>query len=167
MTRIPKSIFSFGALVLAAGALTLAVPPAAHAVAAALVQVNNPITSPATTQDISKQANQFVHLLCIPNRDGTPELCNLVLLNGATEAPFIVTTVQSLVINAIDIVQGASSQTQITTSNYSWTISGTNTVHFAYPSGLVFGPDTTLTLASSNNSASGVTVNMYGYLTTN
>ncbi len=49
---------SFGALALAAGALTLAVPRAAHAVAAALVQVTNTVT----TQDTSRQASQLVHL---------------------------------------------------------------------------------------------------------
>jgi hypothetical protein len=50
MIRIPKSVVSFAALALAAGALTLAVPRAAHALTAALVEVSNSPASPASLQ---------------------------------------------------------------------------------------------------------------------
>jgi len=62
MIRIPKSIFSFGALFLAVGVLTLAVPRAAHAVAAALVQVNNTTANAAITQNVPSQAARLVFL---------------------------------------------------------------------------------------------------------
>jgi hypothetical protein len=62
MTRISKPVVSFGALVLAAGVLMLSVPPAAHAIAVALAQVNNTVGNPAVTQDISKAASQLVTL---------------------------------------------------------------------------------------------------------
>jgi hypothetical protein len=66
MFRITKSVLSFGAVAVAGGVLTLAVPRAAHAVAAALVQVVNTTANPAITQDTSKQASQIVTLVCRP-----------------------------------------------------------------------------------------------------
>jgi len=52
MTRLPKSVVSFGAVALVACGLTLAVPRAAHAVAAVLVQVTNTASSPVPIQDV-------------------------------------------------------------------------------------------------------------------
>jgi hypothetical protein len=51
MNRLPKSLLSFGAVALAAGVLTLAFPHAAHAVAAALVEVTNTRSNPVPNQD--------------------------------------------------------------------------------------------------------------------
>jgi len=51
MTKLPKSILSFGAVALAAGVLTLAFPRAAHAVAAVLVEVTNTRSNPVPNQD--------------------------------------------------------------------------------------------------------------------
>ena len=50
-------------------------------VAALIVQVNNPITSPANTQDISKQANQLVHLTVDLQSDKVTEF-NAQTTNG-------------------------------------------------------------------------------------
>lgn len=52
MIRLPKSVLSFGAVALVASGLMLAVPRAAHAVAAALVQVTNTSASPVPIQDV-------------------------------------------------------------------------------------------------------------------
>lgn len=52
MIRIPKTVVSFGAVALAAGAFTLAVPRAAHSFAAALVQVTNNVDNPVQNQDV-------------------------------------------------------------------------------------------------------------------
>jgi hypothetical protein len=62
MIRVPKSILSFGAVGLVTTVVMLAVPRAAHAVAAALVQVNNTAANPALTQDVTLQSAQIVHL---------------------------------------------------------------------------------------------------------
>jgi hypothetical protein len=56
MTRLPKSVLSFGAVALAACVLTLAVPRSAHAVAAALVQVVNTRSTPVPNQDVDHPA---------------------------------------------------------------------------------------------------------------
>jgi hypothetical protein len=54
MIRIPKFIVSLGAFALAAGALTLAVPRAARAVAAALVQVTNNYSTPVPVATVAR-----------------------------------------------------------------------------------------------------------------
>ena len=56
MTRLPKSVLSFGAVALATCVLTLAVPRSAHAVAAALVQVVNTRSTPVPNQDVDHPA---------------------------------------------------------------------------------------------------------------
>jgi hypothetical protein len=57
-----KSVLSFGAAVFAVGALLLAVPRTAHAVAAILVQVTNTAVNAAITQSVPSQAAQLVNL---------------------------------------------------------------------------------------------------------
>ena len=52
MSRLPKSVLSFGAVALVACGLTLAVPRAAHSFAAALVQVTNNADNPVQNQDV-------------------------------------------------------------------------------------------------------------------
>jgi hypothetical protein len=52
MIRLPKSVLSFGAVALVAVVATLAVPRAAHGIAAALVQVTNTSASPVMNQDV-------------------------------------------------------------------------------------------------------------------
>jgi hypothetical protein len=52
MIRLSKSVGSLGAVALVAGVFTLTVPRAAHAVAAALVQVTNTSANPVLNQDV-------------------------------------------------------------------------------------------------------------------
>lgn len=54
MIQVSKSILSFGALALGASLLTLAVPRAAHAVAAALVQVTNNYSTPVPVATVAR-----------------------------------------------------------------------------------------------------------------
>jgi len=56
MTRLPKSVLSFGAAALVACLLTLAAPRAAHAVVATLVQVVNTRSTPVPNQDVDHPA---------------------------------------------------------------------------------------------------------------
>jgi hypothetical protein len=62
MIRIPKPVVSFGGLFLAVGLITLAIPRTTHALAAALVQVNNTTENPAITQSVPSQASRLVYL---------------------------------------------------------------------------------------------------------
>jgi hypothetical protein len=175
MIRIPKSVVSFGALVLAAGALTLAVPPAAHAVAAALVQVTNTVT----TQDSSKQASQLVHLNVQLSSDEITKF-NLVTASGPI-ANYSVPTTASLVITTVDITPALDNTSASFTLHFgggsnamNWAIPGQpslaqfSTIQFAYPSGIVIAPGFPPAIQmESNGSGNDVFVDMFGYLTNN
>jgi hypothetical protein len=140
MIRIPKSIFSFGALVLAAGVVTLAVPRTAHALAAALVEIANTPASPANTQDISKQANQMVQLVCpAAASDG---IANCSDVSGGPQ--YIVKDGQSLVINTVEFIPQSAAEYQVEFLDlahdnplHPWGFAGPNNVQFQYPSGIV------------------------------
>src|ERR1700722_4472252 len=106
MTRLRKAVLHFGAAALGIGALTLVVPRAAHAVAAALVQVTNTAANPATTQDTSKSASQLVTLgggRVIFNSDGAVQLGQA--LPGLPESPtgYSVPLGTNLVITGVDV----------------------------------------------------------------
>jgi hypothetical protein len=176
MIRIPKSVVSFGALVLVAGALTLAFPPAAHAVAAALVQVTNTVT----TQDTSRQASQLVHL----NVDLSSDLVskfNLVTASGPI-ANYSVPTTASLVITSVDITPALDNTSASFTLHFgggssnamNWAIPGQPslvqfaTIQFTYPSGIVIAPGFTPNIQmETNGSGNDVFIDMFGYLTNN
>jgi hypothetical protein len=162
MIRILKFVVSFGALALAAGVLTLAVPQAAHAVAAALVQVTNTVT----TQDTSRQASQLVHLN-VELLSDKPATFNLITPTGPI-ANYSVPTTASLVINTLDITPAINS------AGLSFTLriaGGANsmifdipgqpnlaqfaTTHFTYPSGIVLGPGLIPSIQLELNGSSG------------
>ena len=178
MIRIPKSVISFGALALAVGVLTLAVPRAAYAVAAALVQVTNTVT----TQDTSRQASQLVHLNVDLSSDQFAKF-NLVTATGLI-ANYSVPTTASLVITGVDITPatdsaglgstidlfGGESRAMLFAIPGQPNLAQFATLHFSYPSGIVIGPGLTPSVQmESNNGASGndVFVDLFGYLTSN
>ena len=104
MFRIPKSVLSSAAVVIAAGML-LVVPRAAHAVAATLVQVVNTAANPAITQDTSKQASQIVTLVCNPVVT-FPSSSACIQVDGHGQysqiQPYAVPPTASLVITGLD-----------------------------------------------------------------
>jgi hypothetical protein len=174
MTRLSKSVLSFVPVALAAGALTLAVPRAAHAVAAAvLVQVLNTSANPAITQSAPSQAAQLVNLQ--GNTSG-PTFSTFVFVSGGiitgigTPPSYSVPATQSLVITDVDIQPNCSGQVDIVigneTESMDWSVSGPNTSHFEYRSGTVLPPGSTPHVAGSSPSCP-VDVRMHGYLTTN
>lgn len=174
MTRLSKSILSFASVALTAGVLTLAVPRAAHAVAAAvLVQVLNTSANPAITQSAPSQAAQLVNLQ--GNTSG-PEFSSFVSVSGGpvtvlgTPPPYSVPANQALVITDVDILPSCSGPVDIVigveTESMDWSVSGPNTTHFEYRSGTVFPAGTTPHVAGSSP-ACPVEVRMHGYLTTN
>jgi hypothetical protein len=172
MIRLPKSILSFGAVALLAGVITLAVPRAAHAVAAALVQVTNTVS----TQDTYRQANQLFHLTGDVSSD-TPVALSLVI-------PTTLPTASSLVITAIDIAPQGGSANGYTVivfgpgNGMSWSLPAQpnsaqlSTVHFSYPSGIVMAPGAAPSLQVESSTGGGsfgtsVKVDLFGYFTNN
>jgi hypothetical protein len=184
MIRLPKSALALAGVVLAVGALTLAVPRAAHAIAATLVQVANTASNPAVTQNVSGQAAQLVYL----NTNLLPNSSKSLYQFGPglyDYSGYTVPAGQSLVITAADLLPastGGCLSGQFTFILYGnspvaaqvmWTVSAPNIGHFEYPSGIVFGPGSspgiTFSYASttSGNCGNGANVNLFGYLTNN
>jgi hypothetical protein len=181
MIRISKSMLSFGTFILAAGVLTLALPRAAHAVAAALVQVSNTTENPAITQSVPSQASRLVYLTT-----SLPPNSSSGFFSGGVK--YTLPAGQSLVITAVDITPSLECTTgaylfilignnsfglSSTDDNMMWNLSPPNTGHFTYPSGIVFAPGSSpqIEFRAGNNTSGfcgdGATVNMLGYLTSN
>jgi hypothetical protein len=172
MTKLSRSVLSFASVALAVGGLTLAIPRAAHAVAAAvLVQVLNTSANPAITQSAPSQAAQLVNLQ--GNTSG-PTLSTFVFVSGGIFLgplpSYSVPANQALVVTDVDIQPSCSGPMEIVISNESesmaWSVSGPNTTHFEYRSGTVF-PAGSTPHVSGSSSACPVDVRMHGYLTTN
>jgi hypothetical protein len=174
MTKLSKFVLSFASVALTAGVLTLAVPRAAHAVAAAvLVQVLNTSANPAITQSAPSQAAQLVNLQ--GNTSG-PASSTFVFVSGGiitgigTPPSYSVPANQSLVITDVDLQPNCSGPVEIVISNeaeiMAWSVSGPNTTHFEYRSGTVF-PAGSTPHVSGSSPACPVDVRMHGYLTTN
>jgi hypothetical protein len=179
MIRSPKSVLSFGAIALAAGVLTLAVPQAAHAVAAALVQVTNTAASPAITQGVPTLAGQIVDLgnTALPNA-GTVTPFYSISPAGIFDFGYSIPANQSLVVTAVDITPSSCTPTSYTgisnvaiTDNgnerEAWSVSGQAATHFVYPSGIVLAAGSTPAIENPAGSPCAVLVELHGYLTSN
>lgn len=98
---------------MAAILVTLAVPRAAHAVVAALVQVTNTASRPLISQGIGNQAAQIVQIECgyLPDTQ-TLEGCNLIPATRIFPSPapniYTVPNGQTLVVTSVDILSGSA-----------------------------------------------------------
>jgi hypothetical protein len=193
MFRISKSTLSWAGVAVAAILFTLAVPRAAHAVAAALVQVSNTASSPVISQGIGNQAAQIVEIECgyLPLTD-TDIGCAAVPATGFLKKPstsqYTVPAGETLVVTSVDILSGSAAgspcmsfaladvATSVAISSSSnvegprkfWIVpAGAGTVHYVYPSGILFSPGTAIYDAfnSGPGSTCTITIDMHGYLT--
>jgi hypothetical protein len=191
MLRFPKSALSVATL-FAVGLIMLSAPRTVRAVAAALVQVTNTSANPVVTQGIGQQASQQVELWCVqPNFDSTQNGSGDCLLQSPekgipSNTAYVVPKDQWLVITAVDIspangcpagnYEAAIDATVPSTSfpiPQRWTFGVGSapqpqglsaTVHFTYPSGLSFAPQSTLLSIAAY---CPYTMRMFGYLTAN
>lgn len=178
MIRLRKSLFPIGVAGLALATLTLSLPKAAHAVAAALVQVTNTASNPVVTQSIGQQAGQSIQIACSTHFG----ICNQMGLSG--NAPtYVVPAGQFFVITAVDVTSFGSTGVGCPTAHLV-TLSGlppNNTIgfeysvpansgtrHFSYPSGVVFPSGVTPDVGGATL-PTGCTDDLwvYGYLTSN
>lgn len=179
MMRMTKGALSVGGAAIVAVVLILSVPPAARAVAAALVEVTNTASNPVVTQSIGQQGGQLIQISC----QSIFQNCNGVGQGGSYTVP----PGNFLVITAVDILSGQSlsctagrqvsvtgelfiGQRVVSTGGYfayllTTGVTTYGSLHATYPSGVVFGPGQTLVLSDSVQCLD--TVNMYGYLTAN
>jgi|SRR5580704_908387 hypothetical protein len=193
MFRISKSTLSWGGVAIAAILFTLAVPRAAHAVAAALVQVTNTASSPVISQGIGNQAAQIVEIECgdQPFSDVPTNGCWAVPASGfgAGQGPvpgstYYVPSGETLVVTSVDIFSGIGAGSPCMSSAFanlittqpinpsfhlvrkSWIVpSAAGTAHYTYPSGILFSPETTLTSLSNGTTTCTLAIDMHGYLT--
>jgi hypothetical protein len=162
-------------------ALALVTPRAAHAVAAALVQVSNTTENPAITQSVPSQASRLV-LLSTSLLQNTSSYLYSFGAGPLGLSSYTVPAGQSLVITAVDITPSEPCATGW--SNYilfgnnsvaasmMWTLSAPSTGHYTYPSGIVFAagslPQINFSAASTPAGVCpGTQVNLLGYLTYN
>jgi hypothetical protein len=179
------SLFIAGAV----GILMLGVPRAAHALAAALVQVANTASNPAVTQGIGNQAAQIVEIECGYLPGGNYLIgCVAVPPIGLLVAPpqysqYTVPGSETLVVTAVDILSFSASSigspcvspafVQLLTDNQddtsnrkSWIVaSGAGTAHYVYPSGILFPPGTSIYSIGEPEGTCLPTLDLHGYLT--
>lgn len=179
MIRLPKSLLSVGVFGLAFATLTLSLPKAAHAVAAALVQVTNTASNPAVTQDTSHLASQMVHVACFgESLHSTGGGCNLISPSATPFFPSDYAIRGTLVVTSVDVngsdSTGASpcpSALQVNLTQYSYwdlTAGAAATAHFVYPSGFALaGLDLNGVSVIAGGSNCSAYVHIYGYLTAN
>ena len=183
MRLAQRTVTRIGALLLAAGLLSLIVPPAAHAVVATLVQLVNTAAAPAVTQDVSKLASQ--------NMSFTSELdnANPALLisrgkDGVLGSAFTVPAGQTLIITSVNFTPDSASNfapavllqdSSNLNSRYGFwsapggvTAAGGVSSQFVYPVGIAIQSGITPSLRVSQPGFSGIiTVDLQGYLTSN
>jgi len=171
MFKLSKSVLSFGAGALALGAIILAAPRTAHALAAALVQVTNTAANPAVTQDVSRQVAQLVSL-GVTTIGGQPSQFISFLSNGTYVIGYTVPANQYLVLSSADVTgQGCAGLIiSLESGNValaSWVVSGVDSTHFGYTSGIVLPPGATPMLVVNGPSTCAGSLQLHGYLTSN
>ena len=170
--KLAKScLMGTGAVVLAGLVLSLIAPKAAHALAATLVQVTNTPANPAITQSVPSQAAQLVHLSQTTIGGQTSTFVS-ILPNGTLVPGYVVPANQYLVIASADVTAFGCPATSVylevgNQAIQQWNVSGANTAHFDYPSGIVLAPGSTPSEIVSALSTCGASLQMTGYLTSN
>lgn len=180
MKAIHKRTFQISTAIAAVAVFGLLTPKAAHALAAALVQVTNTAADPVVVQSVGGQAAQIVDIGCVGANPGTTEGCATVSGAGTFSPPtYAVPANQTLVITAVDIQplysttpsQCSAPSAVVVTTNGStrkaWIFTGTNTLHYDYPTGFLLSSGQVLGDVVGPTSACGAAVEMYGYLTAN
>jgi hypothetical protein len=174
MKQFEKRAFQIVGVAAAVAVAGLLSPKAAHAVAAALVQVTNTFSSPAIVLPTNHAGAALVTLV-------TPESGSidsgqtqaLVLFApgvGPNAAAYVVPTGFYLVVTGMDVTPATSGANQVTLNERTpadigvayLTAPTTATVQARYP-GIVYPANTSISVAYSGPNSVNVTV--YGYLT--
>ena len=170
MFRLIKPMLSFGAGALALGLLIVAAPRAAHAISATLVQVTNTAANPAITQSVPSQAAQLVNLFATTAGGQLSTFTN-ISENNTYLPGYVVPANQYLVITSADLTaQECPVNVDLHVSSVAiqgWSVSGPNTLHFDYASGIVLAPGSTPSEVVYGLSTCQASLQMHGYLTTN
>ncbi len=178
MIRFRNFAFSFAGTIVAAALLVVCVPRAAHAVAAALVQVTNTAANPAITEDTSHQASQIVTIQCQTLSFSPFMNCEHITggINGEVPGPnggYVVPANQYFVLKSIDdYTFSNSSPVQVgirllgpqNQGNPAETVFMSPNSQISFASGIVAGPGTEVTPGIIEGAA---LLTLHGYLTSN
>ena len=167
-----KSFIAFGGVAAAALLLSLSSPRTVHALSAVgdtLVRITNTAAAPGIVEDVPHIASHTVTLIgyVVSTSYGEP-FTQLTPSGTVSEGAYVVPAGQSLIITAVDVTPDNTS-TWINIGNYSggwyggWTVSGTGTTEYQYPSGIVVASGETLDVFAGQP---GTSVIVHGYLTT-
>ena len=175
MNRLTKRMLQAAGVCAVVGMLTVAAPKAAHAITAALVQVVNTAANPAVTADVSRIVSQNLMLL---NFSGfAPGVSGSLYQQNADGSvvgtPFTVPAGQNFVMTSLDVwLANSSGFSKIdllgNTPRESFVVnSSQGTVQYQFPSGIVFGPNSSLSILNGSESCCNAAVTAHGYLTSN
>ena len=161
-----KKMLPYQVLAVAVVLLALATPRAAHAVAAALVQVTNTTANPVVNLGLNHQASQIIDVSCVTYQ-------TTIIPCTANGSQYAVPAGQSFVITSIDLVQFSAcnpaffslwvdsfEQTQLRL----FVLNGQTSVHYSYPAGIVI-PSGAGVGAQSQGGSCNEGVHINGYLT--
>jgi len=169
-----KSAISIGGVAAAALLLSLTSPRTVHALGAIgdqLVRITNTAAAPAIVEDVPHFASHLVTLVgyVVSTSYGEP-FTQLSTAGTVPESAFVVPAGQSFVITGVDITPNSNTPTWINLGNYNggwyggWTVPGTGTTEYQYPSGIVVASGETMAVFAGQP---GTSVIVHGYLTTN
>jgi hypothetical protein len=173
MNLLRKSDIFSGAVVAATLLLALTAPRTARALGDEPVRVANTAAGPAIVEEVPHFASHIVTLYAFSGLSGAYSAAFLqVGTDGVNEVTaFVVPAGQSFVITGVDINPNNYRTTSSLVSVFagagglygSWTVPGTVSTEFQYPSGVVVRSGTSLYLVAD----SAIGVFLHGYLTAN
>ena len=174
--KLKAIVYSLGGVV-ALLSMGLAAPRAAHAVAAALVQVANTTANPVPTTEMSRQANQTVEIACNAYTPGYGPPCVQLNSQGGNIGNFTIPAGQQFVLTDVDATMidstNVGGQTGIIfvqdgTSREIWYFpNGGPTTQMHFNSGIAIAAGQQLEIESLANPNVTPRVLMHGYLTAN
>jgi len=145
--------------------------------------VTNTASSPVIAQDTAHQAAQIVEIECgyQPGSSASPLGCRALDTFGDGSPSYIVPAQKTLVVTAVDILSGAAAGSPCSSPAFAVLIAGANgfngtrkawivpggagTVHFEYPSGILFSSGATIVSVANETTTCTLTLDMHGYLT--
>ena len=173
MNVLKSKLFQMGAVLAVVGTIAVTTPRAAHAVAAALVQITNTTANPGITQDATLAASQIVTLGIGPAdlETGSEPMQQYLPGSGLTGTAYVVPAGQHLVITGLDVQIYFGSGTLSLgpgggvgpVENFNLQ-SAQGTQQFQFPAGFVFPAGSNVVVGMNSGS---VWVVARGYLTAN
>jgi len=102
MRLLKQAMAVLGIVTMIVVLVAVVAPKATHSMVAALVEVSNTATAPATTEDISHSASQILNIFCYSAPFSTAAACYTIAPNGTTSLFTSVPTGYNFIITSIE-----------------------------------------------------------------